>query len=199
MEQAIEPKSRGWHPVACTRSAAARTARAVGVLAAGGLLAACVTEPPSRPLPPPPPAVNTTVYAYPEHGQTAEQLDRDRYECYVWAKQQTGFDPSANNIPEQARVRVVSGPPPGANTAVGAVTGAVIGAAISNPWNRGFGALAGALIGGAIGSSADAANAERSQQTVVYDRAQMRQIERESADYRRALGACLEGRGYSVK
>ncbi|MGH8260537.1 MAG: glycine zipper 2TM domain-containing protein [Steroidobacteraceae bacterium] len=171
-----------------------------GLLGACLLLAACVTEPPPRPLPPPPPpAVNTTVYAYPEHGQTPQQQDRDQYECYVWAKQQTGFDPSAPNVPAQARVRVASGPPPGTGAAVGAVTGAVIGAAISNPWNRGFGALAGALIGGAIGSSAQAAGEERSHEAVVYSREQMRQIEHQAADYRRALSACLQGRGYSVR
>ncbi len=174
-------------------------ARTAALLLAGGLLSACATAPPPRRAPPPPPPVDTTVYAYPLHGQSAEQLDRDRYECYVWAKQQTGFDPSGPNVPAQARVRVVSGPPPGTGTAVGAVTGAVIGAAVSSPWDRGFGAIAGALIGGAIGSSADAANAERSREAVVYDRAQMRQIEHDAANYRRALSACLEGRGYSVR
>ena len=187
-------------PLRSTRRASSAAARGAAVLAVSGLLAACVAEPPPRPPPPPPgPAVNTTVYAYPQRGQSPEQLDRDRYECYLWAKQQTGFDPSAANVPAQARVQVVSGPPPGANTAIGAVTGAAIGAAISNPWQRGFGALAGALIGGAIGSSADAANAQRAHQTVVYDRAQMREIESQAADYRRALSACLEGRGYTVR
>lgn len=194
MEQSIETMSRGGR-ARCRLGPAA--ARVTALLLAGGLLSACATAPPPPP-PPPPPAVNTTVYAYPLHGQTAEQQDRDRYECYVWAKQQTGFDPSAANVPAEARVQVVGGPPPGAATAAGAVTGAVIGAAVSNPWNRGFGALAGALIGGAIGSSADAANAQRSHETVVYNREQLRQIEHQAADYRRALGACLEGRGYSV-
>src|SRR5579875_1916898 len=173
---------------------AGRAASGAAVLLAGGLLSACATPPPPRPLPPPPPPINTTVYAYPTQGQTPQQQDRDRYECYVWAKQQTGFDPSAPNVPAQARVRVVNGPPPGTGTAVGAVTGAVIGAAISNPWDRGFGAIAGAL-----GSTADAANAERSREAVVYNREQLRQIEHQAADYRRALSACLEGRGYSVK
>jgi hypothetical protein len=197
MEKPIDASSGSLHGARC---AGAPAARVLVALAAGGLLAACVAEPPPRPAPPPPAAaVNTTVYAYPLHGQTAEQLDRDRYECYVWAKQQTGFDPSAANVPAQERVQVVSGPPPGTGTAVGAVTGAVIGAAISNPWQRGFGALAGALIGGAIGSSADAANAQRSHEAVVYDREQMREIEHQASDYRRALAACLEGRGYSVK
>jgi Glycine zipper 2TM domain len=196
MEQRFDANSGGYCLAGRTGSVATRAAV---VITAAGLLAACVAAPPPRPLPPPPPAINTTVYAYPQHGQSPQQLDRDQYECYVWAKQQTGFDPSAANVPAQARVRVVSGPPPGTNTAIGAVSGAVIGAAISNPWQRGFGALAGALIGGAIGSTADAANAQNQHETVVYDRAQMNEIQRQAADYRRALGACLEGRGYSVK
>lgn len=145
------------------------------------------------------PPINTTVYAYPLHGQSAQQLDRDRYECYVWAKQQTGFDPSAPNLPTEARVHVVAGTPPGTDTAIGAVTGAVIGAAISNPWQRGFGAVAGALIGGAIGSSADAAKAQQQAAEASYSRAQLAQIELQASDYRRALAACLQGRGYSVR
>lgn len=161
-------------------------------------LAACVAAPPPRPAPPPPPPINTTVYAYPLHGQTPEQLDRDRYECYVWARNQTGFDPSAANVPAQARVQVVGGPPPGTGTAVGAVSGAVIGAAVSSPWTRGFGALAGALIGGAIGSSADAAQQARAQQVYAMNSAEYAHMEHQAADYRRALSACLEGRGYSV-
>jgi hypothetical protein len=179
--------------------------RAGRLLAAGALmaaLAACVTEPPPRPLPPPPPppAINTTVYAYPQQGQTPEQQDRDRYECYTWATQQTGFDPSSANVPAEMRVRVVGGgPPPGTNTAIGAVTGAAIGAAVANPWNRGPTALVGALIGGAIGASTDAANAQRTQQVVTYNQAQYAQLQQRAADYRRALGACLEGRGYTVR
>ena len=34
---------------------------------------------------------------YPARGQSQKQLDKDRYECHVWAVGQTGFDPSANN------------------------------------------------------------------------------------------------------
>lgn len=34
---------------------------------------------------------------YPAKGQSQKQLDKDRYECHVWAVGQTGFDPSANN------------------------------------------------------------------------------------------------------
>jgi hypothetical protein len=171
-------------------------------------LAGCVVGPPPRPRPPPPPppAPNTTVYAYPQQGQTPEQLDRDRYECYLWASQQTGFDPSAASVPPHDRVVVVGGPPPappGAQTAVGAVTGGIIGALISPPRAAGFGALAGAVVGGTIGASAEASQNQQAQyvasQNAAAQQAQMAQVERKASDYRRALGACLEGRGYTVK
>ena len=32
---------------------------------------------------------------YPAKGQSQEQLDRDKFECYSFAKKQTGFDPMA--------------------------------------------------------------------------------------------------------
>jgi len=34
------------------------------------------------------------LYVYPKQGQSAQQQDTDRYECYRWAVQQTGFDPT---------------------------------------------------------------------------------------------------------
>lgn len=37
------------------------------------------------------------MFVYPAHGQTNEQTSQDRYECYVWASEQSGFDPSAVN------------------------------------------------------------------------------------------------------
>lgn len=39
-------------------------------------------------------------YVYPRQGQSEEQRDRDRYQCHLWAKDQTGFDPS---LPRQDR------------------------------------------------------------------------------------------------
>lgn len=34
------------------------------------------------------------LIVYPKQGQTAEQMKQDEYECYLWAVDQTGFDPS---------------------------------------------------------------------------------------------------------
>jgi Glycine zipper 2TM domain len=182
------------------RGFAGMAALAVLALSLGG----CVTAPPAPPPPPPPPAYagpppNTTVYAYPEHGQSADQQSRDRYECSLWAVHQTGFDPSAPNVPAYDRV-VVSGPPPGTGTAVGAIAGAILGAAISPRWDRGAGAVFGGITGAMIGSASDAQRAQENQMAMSeQDQQQAAAMARKAADYRRAIGACLDARGYSVK
>jgi hypothetical protein len=176
---------------------------ALAALAGALSLAGCV-ETPTAPAPPPgpPPVVpppNTTVYAYPIHGQTPEQQDRDRYECSTWATQQSGFSPSGPGV--QAQTRVVSAPtrPTGTGTAIGAVTGAILGAAISNPWQSATGALAGAMVGGAIGNAADVADAQQTRTVYVTDQRQIALQQSQANNYRRAMGACLDARGYSVK
>src|SRR6516165_6651270 len=181
-------------------------------LAGCAVLVGCATTPPpeQRPAPPPPPPrgvvyqqpapppVNSNVYAYPTRGQTPEQQDRDHYECSIWATQQTGFDPSAPGVPPQHQVHIVSGPPPGSGTAAGALTGAILGAVIAGPWRAPGGALAGAVVGGAIGTAAEA-SARQSQTVTVTDQRALAQIQHRAANYRRALSACLDARGYSVK
>ena len=182
----------------------------VALASLAGVLTGCVAAPPPRPMAPPPPAApppNVDVYAYPLHNQPPDQQDRDHYECSTWATEQTGFDPSAPGVPPHDRVHVVSaGPPPGTNTAIGAVAGAVLGAVIAPRWQAAPAALAGAVVGGAIGSTADAANAQanaanaaNAQAATAQDRRAAAMYEQKAANYRRALAACLDGRGYSVK
>jgi hypothetical protein len=170
-------------------------------------LAGCVTAPQPRPAPPPPPPPpeytgpppNTTVYAYPQRGQSPDQQSRDRYDCSMWAVQQTGFDPSAPNVPPAYRV-VASGPPPGTGTAIGAIAGAVLGAAISPGWDRGAGAVFGGLTGAIIGSASDSQRAQENAMAMsAQDQQQAAAMAQKASEYRRALGACLDGRGYSVK
>ncbi len=177
--------------------------RLIAAAALASVLSACVVAPPPRNLAPPPPPPNVNVYAYPQQGQSPQQVDRDRYECSTWATQQSGFNPSAPNVPPHERVQVVGGPPPGAGVAVGAVTGGILGAAVSRPRDAGAGLLLGALLGGAIGAGAEAsANAQAQGAADANANARMQaqaaQMERKASDYRRALGACLEGRGYSI-
>lgn len=184
----------------------------IAALAALALsLAGCATTPAARPAGPPAgwgngpygyapaPQPNTTVYAYPERGQSADQQSRDRYDCSLWAVNQTGFDPSAPNVPASDKV-VVSGPPPGTGTAIGAIAGAVLGAAISGPYDRGAGAVFGGITGAMIGTASDAARVQRSEAEMSeQERAQAAAMARKASDYRRAISACLDARGYSVK
>ena len=153
---------------------------------------------------PSPKAPITQVYFYPKQGQTTEQQSRDHYECYNWAVQQTGFDPSQSSIPPEQRVKVVPMPPPGHDTAVLAITGAVLGALIAGPRHAGAGALIGAGSGAVVGAASDVSRQQYAQQLeeayVNRDQALNARHEEEKArDFRRAMSACLEGRGYTVQ
>jgi len=171
-------------------------ARLAAPVAVTVLLAACVAPPPRAvrvPAPPP-----QRVFVYPANGQSAEQTDRDRYECHVWAVQQTGVDPSRADASAYERVVVQPANPPGSGTVAGLVGGAIIGSIIGGPRNAGAGAIIGGATGAVIGSASDAnaqAQAQQTQQQINQSAA----AGRARADsYRRAIGACLQGRGYTV-
>ncbi|HEX3949470.1 MAG TPA: hypothetical protein VHW95_06440 [Steroidobacteraceae bacterium] len=182
-----------------TRNAASWFVAALAALAAS---AGCVSQlpPPPAPMESSPPETN--VYFYPVRGQSPAQQDRDKYECNTWAVQQSGFDPSLPNVPPHLHVVVSNaGPPPGSAVAAGAVTGAFLGAAVSRPWQAGSGALVGALAGAAIGGLAENAAAQqtRAQLAAQANNAQAAALEQKARNYRRAMSACLEGRGYNVR
>jgi len=143
-------------------------------------------------------ALGSDVIIYPAKGQSPEQQNRDRYECHTWAVQQTGFDPTKPQTaqpappPQQApQGGVVRGAARGA--AVGAVGGAIAG-------DAGKGAAVGAATGGMIGGmkkrDQQAQAAQAQSQAAAQQQAALSQ---QQAGYNRALGACLEGRGYTVK
>ncbi|HOG17658.1 MAG: hypothetical protein A4E73_03971 [Syntrophaceae bacterium PtaU1.Bin231] len=145
----------------------------------------------------------TQVYFYPKSGQTPEQQSRDHYDCYNWAVKQTGFDPGQSAIPTDQRVRVVPMPPPGHDTVTFAIAGAVLGALIGGPRHAGGGAVIGATGGVMAGAASDAARAEAArQQDEAYAAeaaARQAELDQKALGFRRAMGACLEGRGYSVR
>ena len=171
----------------------------VGVIVMLLTSTACVSEP-SRPVAPPA-QPETRVFVYPLRGQPTERQDRDRYECHNWAVQQTGFDPSAADLPPHLRVAVSSGPVPGAGVATGAVAGAVVGAALSRPWEAGRGALLGAIAGAVVGGIAESAATQqaREQAETRAEDAWTAVLEEQAREYVRALTACLVGRGYEVR
>lgn len=143
-------------------------------------------------------ALGSDVIIYPAKGQSPDQQNRDRYDCHTWAVQQTGFDPTKPQTaqpappPQQApQGGVVKGAARGA--AVGAVGGAIAG-------DAGKGAAVGAATGGLVGGmkrrDQQAQAAQAQSQTAAQQQAALSQ---QQAGYNRALGACLEGRGYTVK
>jgi hypothetical protein len=146
-------------------------------------------------------APNTQVFVYPSASQSAAQLDRDRYECNDWAVHQSGFDPSLPAVAPHQQVRVVSVGPQGSDVLPGAVTGAIIGAAISRPRASGEGAILGAIAGTLLGAASD--QSRQQQAAALNQRLNQRSadagLEGRAANFRRALSACLEGRGYTVK
>ncbi|EPL15489.1 DUF6515 family protein [Pseudomonas sp. CF161] len=63
-----------------------------------------VVQPPVA-SPPPQQADNGyDVVAYPVSGQSPQQIDQDRYDCYRWAVQQSGFDPAVATYPPAPEV-----------------------------------------------------------------------------------------------
>ena len=156
-------------------------------IAAAGLAGCAATGPATAP-----PLPDTEVFFYPQADQSPAQQDRDRYECYLWAVEQTGFDPSQPGFASPRAVTVE----PGSGVAAGAITGAVVGAMIGAPHDAGEGAAVGAVAGAMIGGAA-----EQDQQDRVAAQAagEQSEIDRQALRYRRAMTACLEGRGYAVR
>lgn len=150
------------------------------------------------------------LFVYPARGQSDEQLSIDRYECHRWAAVEADFDPT--EFGEQAPPRAVRVPVPENEsehaTRTGAIVGAAAGAVIGAQNDEaGEGAVIGAILGTIAGSAVEA-NGEREarEQARMEAEARAADLERTRAEralrrseYRRALTACLEGRGYSVK
>jgi Glycine-zipper domain len=140
------------------------------------------------------------VIAYPMRGQSQEQQNRDRYECHVWAVQQSGFDPTQ----QVAQAPPPPMPPPPAVTTSplrGAARGAAIGAvggAIGGDAGKGaaIGAGTGALIGGI--RRRDQIRQQQAYQQYYAQTQQSGSSTAQLSTYNRAMQACLQGRGYSV-
>jgi hypothetical protein len=136
------------------------------------------------------PSLGQQIYAYPTKGQTPEQQTRDQQECIGWAVQQVGTSPYSSNKGSggsgSSGGTVAGGMVRGAagGAALGAVGGAIAG-------NAGKGAAIGAGTGALFGGVKQHSNRKRNNQS--------NQGQQSNAAYQRALGACLQGRGYSVQ
>jgi len=134
---------------------------------------------------------------YPSQGQSNEQVEKDKYECYNWAKQESGFDPM--KVPT-----ATSAPPPKQSEGPGAVGGAARGAvgglavgAIAGDKKKGakIGAASGGLVGGMKRNDAKKQNKKQQQQ---WEKQETANYANQRNNYNRAYSACLGGRGYTV-
>ncbi len=138
------------------------------------------------------------MFIYPKNNQNQAQQDKDRYECHRWAVQQTGFDPSISYPSNPNALDPQPYRPSQPHVLKGAARGAtlgVVGGAIAG--NAGKGAAAGAAMGGMAGGFRRMD--ERKNQAATQQQQTQSQASQAAAGYQRAMGACLDGRGYSVK
>src|SRR5713226_3367704 len=138
------------------------------------------------------------LYIYPAKGQSQALQDKDRYECHSWAVKQTGFDPSRPSTTVASSDQPKPYQPSQPHVLKGAARGAtlgVVGGAIAG--NAGKGAAAGAAMGGMAGGFRR--RDERKGQANAQQQQAQSQASQASAGYQRAMAACLDGRGYSVK
>jgi hypothetical protein len=106
------------------------------------------------------PALAQEMIIFPAKGQSEEQMEKDKYDCYQWAKKETGFDPM--EVPKATE------PPPQKSAS-------------------------GGLIGRRSRGRQDTKNQEQWKQE------QAGNYQKNRNSYNRAYGACLEGKGYTVK
>ena len=124
--------------------------------------------------------------AYPAKGQSQNQQAQDDGQCYGWARSSTGVDPAAlsGGAPQQTGPAVGGG-----QRARGAAGGAIIGG-IANGSD-------GARTGAAVGMVAGGVRA-RQQRRAQNESAQAQHAGTLDTFYR-AYGACMEGRGYTIR
>jgi hypothetical protein len=138
------------------------------------------------------------LFVYPAKGQSQEQTEKDKAECYQWAKSQTGFDPMAP--PAATSPPPQSGAPEG-GAVRGAARGALVGVAVGAiAGDAGKGAAIGAASGGLLGGMKrrdQVARETHAQEQWAQQQAAQYQQKRDT--YNRAYKACLEGRNYTVK
>lgn len=185
----------------------------IAVFLAAGWLAAQEPTPPAAPAadgscPPgytcasmPSRATQMGLYVFPTAGQTKGVQLSEEQQCYDWAQQQSGIDPTKVTANTDSAAKAAG------KEASSATQGAAVGGAAR-------GAAAGALIGAAAGDAGKGAAIGAASGAVAGRRAKRRaegQAEQAGANqavavandkivqFKKAMTACLEGKGYTVK
>ena len=138
------------------------------------------------------------LIVYPSKGQSQEQTEKDKFSCYTWAKKQTGFDPMA---PPTASEQPPTKEAKQGGVVRGGVRGGVVGLAVGAiAGDAGKGAAIGAASGALFGGMRKNDQVRREKQAQdQWAQEQTAQYTSKRNEYNRAYGACLEGKGYTVK
>ena len=131
------------------------------------------------------------MFIYPKNDQNAEQQQKDNSECYVWSKNQTGFDPANPPTVQTASVDTS----PDGSVARGAVRGAALGAIVGNSDDVAKGAGVGMAVG-AMRRRDRNRNAQADQD--AYEQQQAARLAELQNNYNRAFKSCMEARDYSI-
>jgi hypothetical protein len=173
------------------------------VILVAAAVAAQVAKPLAQPAPTPrpPTLADIGMFIYPAQGQAQEQMAKDQEACTRWAEAQTGLQLQAGRVDTQAAAKAAEkevGKATEGAAIVGAAKGAAAGTAIGAiAGNTGKGAAIGAVAGAMGGFSAR----RHAKHEAGVQGAQKAQVQNQQAldAFKKAAGACLEGRGYSVK
>ena len=173
---------------------------AVLALALGAHAAAQVATTPQA-APPAPTLAQIGMFIYPAQDQSPEQQKADETACTEWAETQTGLTLQAGSVNLDSAAQAArdkAGQATQGAAVAGAARGAVAGVAIGAiAGDAGKGAAIGAVAGAMGGHSARrAAKNQAAQQGAAQAQAQNQQA---IETFKKAAGACLEARGYSVK
>jgi len=138
------------------------------------------------------------VIVFPAKGQSDDQMEQDKFQCYTWAKKETGFDPMV--------VPTATAPPPAkeakkGGVGKGAVGGGLLGLGVGAiAGDAGKGAAIGAIGGGVVGGMRRSDQRKREEHNQKqWEQQQVSQYSQKRNTYNRAYAACLEGKGYTVK
>jgi hypothetical protein len=134
------------------------------------------------------------VYVFPANNQTPDQQAKDSNDCYAWAKQQTGVDPTNPTVPAKADTSQAGKGSAVRGAAKGAAAGAAIGAITGD---AGKGAAVGATAGGMAGVGAKRQGKKQAEQQAQQQ--QQAAVNQQMDAFKKAYSACMEGKKYTVK
>ncbi len=128
------------------------------------------------------------VTVLPKSGQTADQIEKAKGDCYQKAKDTTGFDPKAAYSSSNQEPKGGAGRGAVKGAAVGAVGGAIGGSAGT-----------GAAVGAGVGAAAGHHKKKEQEKQAQADQAKMDEQNKSAMTaFTKSETSCLKGKGYEV-